>query len=126
MEIFNILLEMGTIVIGAVAIANTFYAARCLCDGMLKSYILWVGNALMVLMIPIIFHFFISQGVYMEQLLHASGFTLHLLYHVSLIASCILFCIGSCRVRAISNLYTFKKTGANIDQAVQKHKSKEK
>ncbi|NOR48570.1 MAG: hypothetical protein GQ533_11095 [Methanosarcinaceae archaeon] len=117
---FEILLEIATIIIGIVAVIITFNATRRLTGGMVRSYIIWIGSALILVIIGTTFHMINTLNLFDETYPYFSADTFHTLYHIFLIIGFIFFAIASYRLNKMSELYGFKEEGKHINQSTRK------
>ena len=120
MEGFEILLEIATIIIGIVAVIITFNATRRLTGGMVRSYIIWIGYALILVTISTTFHMISTLNLFDETYPHLPADTFHILYHIFVIIGFIFFAIASYRLNKMSELYGFKEEGKHISQSTRK------
>lgn len=112
MEGLETLLEIATIIIGIVAVIITFNATRRLTGGMVRSYIMWIGSALILVLLGMTFHI-IGTLILFEELYH-------IVYHIFWIIGFIFFAIASYRLNKMSELYGFKKEGKHISKSMKK------
>ncbi len=119
MEGFEILLEITTIIIGMVAVIITFNATRRLTGGMVRSYIIWIGSALMLVIIGTTFHMISTLNLLDKEYLHLPADTFHILYHIFVTIGFIFFAIASYRLNKMSELYGFKEEGKHINQSTE-------
>ena len=88
--------------------------------GMVRSYIIWIGSALILVIISTIFHMISTLNLFDETYPHLPADTFHILYHIFLIIGFIFFAIASYRLNKMSELYGFKEEGKHISQSTRK------
>ena len=116
----EVLLEFVTIIIGIVAVIITFNATRRLTGGMVRSYVIWVGSALILVILSTIFHMINKLNLIDMEYLHLPDDTFHILYHIFVTIGFIFFAIASYRLNKMSELYGFKEEGKHISQSMKK------
>ena len=116
----EIWLEIITIIIGIVAVIITFNATRRLTGGMMRSYVRWIGSALILIIIGTTILIISKLNLLDETYLHLPADTFHILYHTFLIIGFIFFTIASYRLNKMSELYGFKDEGKHISQSMKK------
>ncbi len=120
MEVFGTLLEIATLIIGIVAVIVTFNSARRLTGGMVRSYIIWIGYALILVMLGTTFHMISTLNLFDVTYSHLPADTFHILYHIFVTIGFIFFAIASYRLNKMSELYGFKEEGKHISQSTIK------
>lgn len=119
MDVFWTLLEIATLIIGIVAAIVTLNSARRLTGGMVRSYIRWIGFALIMVILSFTVHMINALNLFNEAHSHSPADTFHTLYHIFLIIGFIFFGIASYRLNKMSELYGFKEEGKHISQSTE-------
>lgn len=120
MEGLEILLEIAKLIIGIVAVIITFNSASRLTGGMVRSYIIWIGSALIMVILSLTVHMINALNLFNEAHSHLPNDAFHILYHMFLIIGFIFFAIASYRLNKMSELYGFKEEGKHISQSMKK------
>ena len=120
MDVFWTLLEIATLIIGIVAVIVTLNSARRLTGGMVRSYIRWIGYALIMVILSFTVHMINTLNLFNEARSHSPADTFHILYHIFLTIGFIFFAIASYRLNKMSELYGFKEEGKHISQSMKK------
>ena len=116
----EILLDFVTIIVGIVAVIITFNAARRLTGGMVRSYIIWIGSALTLVIVGTTIHMISMLNLFDETYPHLPADIFYTLYYIFLVIGFIFFAIASYRVNKLSKLYGFKEEGKHISQSMKK------
>ena len=114
---FEILLDFVTIIIGIIAVIITFNAARRLTGGMVRSYVIWIGSALVLVIVGTTIHMISMLNLFGETYSHFPAGIIYTLYYIFLVIGFIFFAIASYRLNKMSKLYGFKEEGKHISQS---------